>query len=104
MKPRQDGRADQTLADEITDAVKTFSQVAQYWLADPKRTLELQQRLGSAYLELWAAAAKRLQGEVPPPVATPAANDKRFADPEWTSNQLFDFLKQAYLLSTRWAN
>jgi polyhydroxyalkanoate synthase subunit PhaC len=37
-------------------------------------------------------------------VATPAANDKRFADPEWTSNQFFDFLKQAYLLTTRWAN
>ena len=34
----------------------------------------------------------------------PAPNDKRFADPEWTSNQFFDFLKQAYLLTTRWAN
>jgi len=104
MKPRQDGRIDHALADEVTDAVKTFSEVAQYWLADPKRTLELQQRLGAAYLELWAAAAKRLSGEAPPPVMTPAVNDKRFADPEWSSNQLFDFLKQAYLLTTRWAN
>jgi polyhydroxyalkanoate synthase subunit PhaC len=104
LKPREEGRGDQALADELTDAVKTFTQVAQYWLADPKRALELQQRLGAAYLELWAAAAKRLQGEEPPPVVTPAANDKRFADPEWTSNQLFDFLKQAYLLTTRWAN
>ena len=34
----------------------------------------------------------------------PAPNDKRFADPEWTSNQFFDFLKQAYLLTTRFAN
>src|SRR4029077_20556608 len=24
-------------------------------------------------------------------------------DPEWSSNQFYDFLKQAYLLSTRWA-
>ena len=104
LKPREEGRGDQALADELTDAVKTFTQLAQYWLADPKRALELQQRLGAAYLELWGTAAKRLQGEEPPPVATPAANDKRFADPEWTSNQLFDFLKQAYLLTTRWAN
>ena len=34
----------------------------------------------------------------------PATSDKRFADPEWTSNQFFDFLKQAYLLTTRFAN
>src|SRR5205807_1910090 len=27
-----------------------------------------------------------------------------FADPEWSSNQFFDFLKQAYLLSVKWAN
>jgi polyhydroxyalkanoate synthase len=104
LKPRPEGRSDQALADEITDAIKTFSQVAQYWLADPKRALELQTRLGNAYLELWAAASKRLTGELPPPVAAPAPNDKRFADPEWTSNQLFDFLKQAYLLTTRWAS
>ena len=78
--------------------------MAQYWLADPQRTAELQGRLGKAYLELWALAAKRLAGEPTPPVATPAASDKRFADPEWTTNQFFDFLKQAYLLTTQWAN
>ena len=104
LKPREEARDNRELADELTDAVKTFGQVAQYWLADPQRTAELQGRLGKAYLELWALAAKRLAGEQMPPVATPAANDKRFADPEWTTNQFFDFLKQAYLLTTQWAN
>ncbi len=33
----------------------------------------------------------------------PDPKDKRFADPEWSSNQFFDFVKQAYLLSTNWA-
>ncbi|MGH9807224.1 MAG: PHA/PHB synthase family protein, partial [Terriglobia bacterium] len=28
--------------------------------------------------------------------------DKRFADPEWSQNQFFDFLKQAYLLTVQW--
>jgi polyhydroxyalkanoate synthase len=37
-------------------------------------------------------------------VIAPDARDKRFADPEWTSNHFFDFLKQAYLLTTDWAN
>jgi polyhydroxyalkanoate synthase subunit PhaC len=104
LKPRPDGRDDRELADEVTDAVKTFAQVAQYWLGDPQRTIELQGRLGKAYLDLWALAAKRLAGEETPPLAAPAPSDRRFADPEWTSNQFFDFLKQAYLLTTGWAN
>jgi len=104
LKPREDGHDNRELAEEMNEVVKTLGQVAQYWMADPQRTLELQARLGKAYLDLWASATKRLAGEAPPPVATPAANDKRFIDPEWTSNQFFDFLKQAYLLTTNWAN
>ena len=34
----------------------------------------------------------------------PEPRDKRFADPEWSSNQFFDFVKQAYLLTVQWAN
>jgi len=104
LKPREEGRDDRELAHELTEVVKTLGHVAEYWLADPQRTVELQTRLGKAYLDLWAAAAKRLAGEAAAPVAAPAANDRRFADPEWTSNQFFDFLKQAYLLTTRWAD
>ena len=36
------------------------------------------------------------------PVVTPDPTDKRFADPEWSQNQFFDFLKQAYLLTAQW--
>ncbi|HUZ31087.1 MAG TPA: class I poly(R)-hydroxyalkanoic acid synthase [Xanthobacteraceae bacterium] len=104
IKPREDGSGNKELAEEVNEVVKTLGQVAQYWLADPQRTLELQANLGKAYLELWASAAKRLSGEAAAPVVAPAANDKRFADEEWSSNQFFDFLKQAYLLGTRWAN
>ena len=104
LKPREEGRDDSVLAEEVAEVVKTLGHVAEYWLADPQRAVELQGRLGQAYLELWAAAAKRLAGEETPPVAAPAPSDKRFADPEWSSNQFYDFLKQAYLLTTRWAN
>ena len=104
LKPREEGRGDNELADEITEIVKTLSQVGEDWLADPQRTVELQTSLGKAYLDLWASAVKRLAGEPAPPVATPAPGDKRFSDPEWTQNQFFDFLKQAYLLTAQWAD
>ncbi len=104
LKPREEGRDDSQLAEELAEVVRTLSHVAEYWLADPQRTLELQTRLGKAYLDLWASAVKRLTGEESAPVASPAPSDKRFADPEWSSNQFYDFLKQAYLLTSRWAN
>jgi polyhydroxyalkanoate synthase subunit PhaC len=104
LKPREEGRARQDLAEEMTEVVKTLGHVAEYWLSDPQRAVEAQTRLGQAYLDLWASAVKRLAGEATAPVVTPAANDKRFSDPEWSSNQFYDFLKQAYLLGTQWAN
>src|SRR6266436_797751 len=103
LKPREEGRRDDQYA-EVTDVVKTIGQVADYWLRDPQRALELQSSLGKAYLDLWANAVKRMAGEQVQPVAEPDPRDKRFVDPEWSSNQFFDFLKQAYLLTVQWAS
>ena len=104
LKPREEGRNTNEMAEEVTEVVKTLGHVAEYWLEDPQRILEVQTRLGKAYLDLWASAARRLAGEDSDPFVTPDKNDKRFSDPEWSSNQFYDFLKQAYLLTSRWAN
>ena len=103
LKPREEGQVDDQYA-EMTDVVKTLGQVADYWLRDPQRALHVQTELGKAYLDLWANAVKRMAGETVQPVAEPDPRDRRFADPEWSSNQFFDFLKQAYLLTVQWAN
>ncbi len=104
IKPREDGRLQDQHAESISDIVRTLGHVLEYWLADPQRTAEMQNRLGKSYLELWAVAAKRLAGEQTPPVVAPDPKDKRFADPEWTANQFYDFIKQVYLLTIQWAD
>jgi poly[(R)-3-hydroxyalkanoate] polymerase subunit PhaC len=104
LKPREEGKIKGDLSDDITDVVKSVGRVAEYWMSDPRRALELQTSLGRAYLDLWAGAVKRMAGEQTEPVASPDPKDKRFADPDWSQNQFFDFLKQAYLLSTQWAD
>ena len=38
------------------------------------------------------------------PAIEPSPRDKRFQDPEWKSNQFFDFVMQLYLLTTQWAH
>ena len=103
LKPREEGKIKGDTAEDITDVVKSVGRVAEYWLSDPRRALEVQTSLGRAYLELWASAVKRMAGEQAEPVVAPDPRDKRFADPEWSQNQFFDFLKQAYLLGTQWA-
>ena len=42
-------------------------------------------------------------GRTSTPVAEPEPSDNRFKDPEWSANPYFDFWKQAYLLTTHWA-
>ncbi|MFL6832400.1 MAG: class I poly(R)-hydroxyalkanoic acid synthase, partial [Xanthobacteraceae bacterium] len=103
LKPREEGQVDDQYA-EMTDVVKTLGQVADYWLRDPQRALQVQTELGKAYLDLWAHMARRMAGEKVEPVAAPDPKDRRFADPEWSTNQFFDFLKQAYLVTVQWAN
>src|SRR4030088_3632060 len=93
LKPREEGRSDDQYA-EVPDVVKTLGQVADFWLRDPQRALELQSSLGKAYLDLWANAVKRMAGEKVEPGAAPDPRDKRFADPEWSSNEFFDFLNR----------
>jgi polyhydroxyalkanoate synthase len=104
MRPREEGQIQTGLSDEVADMVKTFGEVVSYWLADPSRAVELQSRLGKAYLELWGSAVKRMAGEASEPVVKPDPKDRRFADPEWSTNQFFDFVKQVYLLSANWAD
>ena len=59
--------------------------------------------MAKGYLDLWGSAMRRLAGEEAMPAIAPSPRDKRFADPEWKSNQFFDFVMQAYLLTTQWA-
>ncbi len=103
LKPRETGEMRDQTAEDLAQVVRTFHAVADYWLSDPNRSSELQAKLGKAYLDLWGSASRRLAGEAVPPAIEPAPRDKRFKDPEWNTNQFFDFMKQAYLLTTKCA-
>jgi polyhydroxyalkanoate synthase subunit PhaC len=104
LKPTGNGEVQDKPPNELTELVKTFSAVAEYWLSDPDRASNIQTKIGKAYLDLWGHSVRRLAGEEVAPLAAPAPRDKRFADPEWKSNQFFDFVLQLYLLTTQWAN
>jgi polyhydroxyalkanoate synthase len=102
LKPRESGK--QALEfDQLGDIVKTLIKVSEYWLSEPAKTIEAQNRLFAQYTGLWTVSLQRMMGAPVAPFSTPDQGDKRFADPEWSTNLFFDFLKQFYLITTRWA-
>ena len=103
MKPREEGKVRDEFNEDVADIVRTIAKVLEFWLADPQRTLELQTSVGRSYLELWGSAMRRMSGEDAAPVISADPRDKRFADPEWSQNQFYDFLKQLYLLTVQWS-
>jgi polyhydroxyalkanoate synthase subunit PhaC len=103
FRPRESGEIKNAFSEDVADAITTLGKVAEHYFLDPKTALEAQSKLSSQFLALWGATLERLRGEPATPVAATEPNDKRFADPEWRANPYFDFLRQAYVVTTRWA-
>ncbi len=79
-----------------------FFEMTAQMMANPAKLAEAQISLWRDYMALWQHTADRMMGRAGEPVAAPAPDDRRFKDSEWNENQLFDFIKQSYLLSARW--
>ena len=103
LKPVERGEAKTGQADEASEMVKTLGRVAERWVNDPRKIIEAQGALTSDFLSLWSNTLKRAGGEEAAPVAEPDKRDARFADPDWSAHPMFDFVKQAYLIGSRWA-
>ncbi len=63
LKPRENGESKDKPPSEISEVIKTFTTVAEYWLSDNDRASDLQARMAKAYLDLWGSAARRMAGE-----------------------------------------
>lgn len=102
-EPLEKGESKDSLAEPLADLAKTLSKVTEYWVSDPSRALEAQTRLFSGYMNIWSNSIRRASGETVGDAISPDERDKRFKDAEWADNPFFDFLKQAYLITARWA-
>ena len=80
----------------------TFMELLRGMVADPSVVMEAQFDLWRNYMTLWERTARRMMGGDAEPMVAPAPGDKRFRDKEWQENQIFDFIKQSYLLTANW--
>lgn len=70
--------------------------------ARPDRLFSAQADLFNRYMDLWASTARRAAGEEPAPSTD--RGDKRFKDPAWSENPMFDVMRQSYLVTADWMN
>jgi polyhydroxyalkanoate synthase len=79
-----------------------FLEMTAKLLADPGKLMQAQLGYWQDYMTLWQNTTRRMMGQNPAPVITSDPKDKRFADSAWNQNEIFDFIKQSYLLSSRY--
>ena len=84
------------------DMVRSFQELMEKMMADPAKVLESQLALWQDYTDLWQANLKRMMGEESEPVIEPAPGDRRFKDEVWSENPVFDYIKQSYLLASKY--
>jgi polyhydroxyalkanoate synthase len=71
-------------------------------MLDPARLMQANVELWQSHMALWQQAAAAMGGQPTDPVAAPEPGDRRFRHPDWEENPLFSFIKQSYLITSRW--
>ncbi len=87
----------------MEQVAKTLGAVSAFYMNDRFKLMQGQMKLWQSYSILWQGAWSKAMGQPAEPLLVPARNDKRFKDKDWQDNAIFDFLKQAYLISSEWA-
>jgi len=94
----------QSLSAAVRDEMgiaKAFMDLYARMAADPSLMASVSMNLWVDYMRLWQSTWMRMLGVDTQPVAAPAKGDSRFKDDDWSSNFLFDVIKQSYLISAR---
>ena len=80
---------------------RAFGAFAAHLMTNPGEILKAQQEAAADWMKLWSAAAARATGAAPDPLIEPERGDRRFKDPAWSEEPVFDYIKQAYLLAAK---
>src|SRR5512134_3584897 len=80
----------------------SFADLTTHLVTDPARLAHAQVSLWTAYMELWQNTATRVLGFQTEPLYEPLKGDLRFQHPAWRENEIFNYIKQSYLLVSRW--
>ncbi len=81
-----------------------FLEMTARLMANPAHLVQAQIGFWQDYMTLWQNTARRMMGMESETVIDAPPSDRRFKDDAWRDNEVFDFIKQSYLLSARYVH
>lgn len=79
-----------------------FMALTNQMMNNPAHLVQAQIDLWQGYMDIWNRSAQRWLGQKTEPAVQTDNDDRRFRDEAWQENVVFDFIKQSYLLTSRW--
>lgn len=80
-----------------------FMEMGSQMAKNPQQMVQANMNLWQEYVGLWQSTSKRMMGDTDETGIMPDHDDRRFKDEAWQENDVFNFMKQSYLLTSRWA-
>jgi polyhydroxyalkanoate synthase len=93
---------DQPLTFDPLNIGGAFMEMTAQLMANPAHLMTAQIGFWQDYVTLWQHTAKRMMGIDSKPVIEAPKGDKRFKNDAWREHEVFDFIKQSYLLAARY--
>ena len=87
--------------EEMTLLARPFQTWAERLATSPESFLNAQAQFWQDTARLWQQMGLKAMGAEVEPVASPERGDRRFRDSQWEQIPAFDFIKQSYLLASR---
>ncbi|MFP3944034.1 MAG: PHA/PHB synthase family protein [Alphaproteobacteria bacterium] len=81
-----------------------FMELLRHMATDPAKIFEAQLRFWRDQMHLWQVTTQRFLGHDVDPIIEPEKGDRRFRHPDWADNEIFNFIKQSYLLTAKWVH
>ncbi|HQU01135.1 MAG TPA: class I poly(R)-hydroxyalkanoic acid synthase, partial [Acetobacteraceae bacterium] len=101
MKRMGEPGSDKPMNADPLNIAGAFMDMTAKLMANPSQLMQAQLGFWQDYMTLWQNTTRRIMGVESTPVIETDPKDKRFADEAWKQNEIFDFIKQSYLLSSR---
>jgi polyhydroxyalkanoate synthase len=79
--------------------------IVEYWaeaFRHPDKVMQSQAEYLKKYSDVAQNTLQHLNGGKAAPIIAADKNDRRFRDPRWTENPVFDYLRQTYLLTAQY--
>lgn len=79
--------------------------VMDYWgnvFQHPQKLMDLNIEYAQNMFLLWQESTRKFLGETSEDIVPPEKGDRRFRDPVWQESFVFDFIRQSYLLTSKW--